>query len=269
MKKCMTTFLFIIVFLLGLGLLLYPTVSDYWNTLHQSKVISEYEAAADELDGTEYTEWLADAEKYNDDLRRGHALSADVYDRLLDVSGNGIMGYVEIPAIDVSLAVYHGTDESVLQIAAGHIERSSLPIGGEGTHSVLTAHRGLPSAKLFTNLDKLVNGDRFHVRVLDERLTYEVDQVEVVLPHQVDALQIEGGKDLCTLVTCTPYSVNSHRLLVRGHRIENEPDVRVIDISADAGRFHPLVISVPLIVLLFILIQIFRRARSSASVFGR
>ena len=170
------------------------------------------------------------------------------------------MGYIEIPGINCSLPIYHGTDESVLQIAVGHISWSSLPTGGESTHCVLSGHRGLPSAKLFTNLDKLTEGSVFMLRVLDEVLTYEVDRILVVLPDEVDALQIVEGEDLCTLVTCTPYGINSHRLLVRGHRIENIEAARTARVTADAIQVEPLIVApavaVPFLLLLVILLLV-------------
>ena len=178
------------------------------------------------------------------------------YHSLLDVSGTGIMGYVEIPVINCALPIYHGTEESVLQIAVGHLEWSSLPVGGEGSHSVVSAHRGLPSAKLFTDLDQLAVGDTFMLRVLDEVLTYEVDQILIVEPQEIEALKIEEEKDYCTLVTCTPYGINSHRLFVRGHRVENAEGARVVKVTADAYQVEPMLvvpfIGVPLAILAFI-----------------
>ncbi len=227
-KGMLTTILLILIFLVGLSLLLYPTVSDYWNSLHQSKAIVEYAENVANLDEEHYTEILQAAKEYNERLRqkenRYRMTKEDrkEYNSMLNLSGNGIMGYIEIPKIKVTLPVYHGTEDSVLQIAVGHVEWSSLPIGGAGTHSVISGHRGLPSAKLFSNLDKLAIGDIFVVRVLNETMTYEVDQILVVLPEEIKSLEIEPDKDYCTLVTCTPYGINSHRLLVRGHRIESE-----------------------------------------------
>ena len=219
------TLLLVLILLVGLSLLLYPSVSDYWNSLHQTRAIAAYAEEVANLDNDAYDQLWQDAASYNQSLltRSNTYLLSDEqkaeYARLLDVSGLGIMGYIEIPEIDVSLPIYHGTGESVLQIAVGHLEWSSLPVGGESTHCVLSGHRGLPSAKLFTNLDKLREGDTFMLRVLDEVLTYEVDQILIVEPQETAALQIEEGKDYCTLVTCTPYGVNSHRLLVTGQRI--------------------------------------------------
>ena len=220
------TILLVLILLVGLSLLLYPSVSDYWNSLHQTKAIATYAEDVANLNQNQYGEIWAAAERYNASLadRDNAYLLSDAqkeeYERLLNVSGLGIMGYIEIPSIDCSLPVYHGTEESALQIAVGHLEWSSLPVGGESTHCVLSGHRGLPSAKLFTNLDKLQMGDVFLLRVLDEVLTYEVDQILIVEPQETGALQIEEGQDYCTLVTCTPYGINTHSMLVRGHRVE-------------------------------------------------
>lgn len=230
MKKHLSTIALILVLLAGVSLLLYPTVSDYWNARHASKAVADYTQNVQALDQDAYDELLAAAEDYNRSLltrENGFFLTEEQqaqYESLLDISGTGIMGYIEIPSINVSLPIYHGTSDSVLQIAVGHLDWTSLPVGGESTHCVLSGHRGLPSAKLFTNLDQIVEGDTFIIRVLDEVLTYEVDRILIVEPEDVTALQIESGKDLCTLVTCTPYGINSHRLLVRGHRVETEQE---------------------------------------------
>ena len=248
-KKNRTTILLVVLLLAGLSLLLYPTVSDYWNSFHQTRAIATYAETVAELDNTQYDELWDAARRYNEALaRQGSVLRLSEaqkkeYESLLDVSGLGIMGYVEIPEINCSLPIYHGTEESVLQIAVGHIEWSSLPVGGESSHCVISGHRGLPSAKLFTNLDKLVVGDTFLFRVLDETLTYEVDQILIVEPQEVSALTIREGEDLCTLVTCTPYGINTHRLLVRGHRVENAETARTIRVTADAMQVEPLIVA--------------------------
>ena len=271
-KRSFSTIILILVFLVGLSLLLYPTVSDYWNSLHQSRAVSEYAEQVANLDDDRYAELWEAAKSYNENLsqkaNRYRFTEEDQaeYEALLNVSGNGILGYIEIPSIGCSLPIYHGVEESVLQIAVGHIEWSSLPVGGENTHTVLSGHRGLPSAKLFTNLDKLVEGDTFLIRVLDETLTYEVDQILIVLPEELDALQIEPGKDLCTLVTCTPYGINSHRLLVRGHRVENQAEAKTIRVTADAMQIEPIImaplVAAPmLLILLFVLLVSTRRRR--------
>ena len=266
-----TTFLLLVLLLAGLSLLLYPMLSDYWNSLHQSRAITSYAEQVAGLDTTQYDAIWAAAQDYNAALAdRGttyaltEAQTAD-YESQLDVSGIGVMGYIEIPEISCSLPIYHGTDESVLQIAVGHIEWSSLPVGGESTHCVLSGHRGLPSAKLFTNLDKLSVGDTFLLRVLDEMLTYEVDQILIVEPQEVDALAIEPGKDLCTLVTCTPYGVNTHRLLVRGHRVENTPEAKLVRATADAIQIEPLlvapIVAIPLLLLTLLILLLPKRQK--------
>ena len=242
MKKHLSTIALVLVLLVGLSLMLYPTVSDWWNSMHQSRAIATYGETVAELDHTRYDELLAGARAYNAALKNGPGRfmltdeERSTYEDVLDVSGTGIMGYIEIPAIGCSLPIYHGTSEGVLQIAIGHIEGSSLPVGGLGTHCVLSGHRGLPSAKLFTSLDKLVVGDTFMLHVLDETLTYEVDQILVVEPEDVGALELDPLADLCTLVTCTPYGINSHRLLVLGHRIETVLEKAPVAVTADAVR---------------------------------
>ncbi len=258
-RKHFTTILLVLILLTGVSLLLYPTVSDYWNSFHQSQAIASYVEAVAEIDNTDYEKMWQEAVAYNEKLKDNSGRwtptdeELEEYERLLNVSDTGIMGYIEIPKINVSLPIYHGTDEAILQIAIGHIPGSSLPVGGKGTHCVVSGHRGLPSAKLFTDLDQLEEGDLFMMRILDETLTYEVDQVRIVEPEELSDLEIDEDKDLCTLVTCTPYGINSHRLLVRGHRVENlkEDTIRV---TADAQQIDPVmvapVVAVPLILLL-------------------
>ena len=257
MKNRISTIVLVILFLAGVSLLLYPTVSDCWNSYHATRAVSDYARDVQRLDRSAYEKLWDDAVAYNQSLlARGtdYGLTdgqKQQYDRLLDIEGTGIMGYVEIPAIKLSLPIYHGTQDSVLQVGAGHIEWSSLPTGGAGTHCVLSGHRGLPSAKLFTNLDQLAEGDTFVLRVLNEALAYEVDQILIVEPEDLSALTIEDGKDLCTLVTCTPYGVNSHRLLVRGHRVASQPgDIRV---TSDAIKVEPLIVA-PLLALPVLLV---------------
>ena len=268
------TVLLVLVLLTGLSLLLYPSVSDYWNSFHQTRAISSYAGEVANLNEAQYDRLWAAAEEYNKQLqKRGNVysmseLEKEEYEKLLNVSGLGIMGYIEIPSINCSLPIYHGTDEAVLQIAVGHLEWSSLPVGGENTHCVLSGHRGLPSARLFSNLDKVVEGDVFMLRVLDEVLTYEVDQILIVEPQELDALQIVEGKDYCTLVTCTPYGVNTHRLLVRGHRIENLKDAKNVRITADAVQIEPLlvapIVAIPMLLLLLILLLLPVRPKKKA-----
>lgn len=274
MRNKLTTILLVLAFFAGLSLLLYPTVSDYWNSLHASQAVADYAENVRNLEAEKYEQVLQDARNYNQMLPYKHttfALSEEdkgAYDTLLDISGTGVMGYIEIPTINISLPVYHGTEDAVLQIAVGHLEWSSLPVGGEDTHCVLSGHRGLPSAKLFTNLDKLVVGDKFVMRVLDEVLTYEVDQILIVEPTDVSTLIIEVGKDLCTLVTCTPYGINSHRLLVRGHRIENQEEAQAIRVTSDAIQIEPLIVApavaLPMLLVLLMILLVSGGKKKSA-----
>jgi sortase A len=265
------TKLLVIILLVGVSLLLYPTVSDYWNSFHQSRAISGYTQAVENLNEEEYTEIKEAAIAYNESLigRTGSYELSDEekeeYESILDVSGTGIMGYVQIPSINVELPIYHGTDDSILQIAIGHLEWTSLPVGGESTHCVLSGHRGLKSARLFTDLDELVEGDVFTLTVLDEVLTYEVDQIRIVLPNEVNDLAIEEGKDYCTLMTCTPYGINSHRMLVRGHRIDNIESASSARVSADAVQIEPLIVApiVAIPILLVLLIGLLRPTKKS------
>lgn len=230
MKRKLGNILIGMIFVLGIACLLYPSVSDWWNRLHQSYAVASYMEMVDQ-ESADYTGLKEAAEEYNsklvNDLNRWTFTDKESaeYERLLSATENGILGCIEIPQIDVSLPIYHGTEESVLQIAVGHMKGSSLPIGGEDTHSVLSAHTGLPSAKLFTDIDQLEVGDYFMLRILDETLTYEVDRIAVVEPKEMEYLAIEEGKDYCTLLTCTPYGINTHRLLVRGHRVENRKEL--------------------------------------------
>ena len=265
-KSNFTTVILILVMIAGLSLLLYPSVSDYWNSFHQTQAIATYAEEVSGLNEVEYDRLWAEAQEYNEKLAKQDSIfmlpeaQKKEYTKLLDISGTGIMGYIEIPSIRCSLPIYHGTEESALQIAVGHLEWSSLPVGGESTHCVLSGHRGLPSAKLFTNLDQLKEGDVFMLRVLDEVLTYEVDQILIVEPQETGALTIEKGKDYCTLVTCTPYGINTHRLLVRGHRIENLEDANSIYVTADAMQIEPLIVApvlaVPILLLLLIAVML-------------
>lgn len=269
-KNNFITVLLVLILLAGVSLLLYPSLSNYWNSMHQTRTIASYAENVANLDNQRYDELWKAARKYNQSLaseKNGFQLSdsrRQQYEQLLDVTGTGIMGYIEIPEINVSLPIYHGTEDAILQVAVGHLEWSSLPVGGMSTHCVLSGHRGLPSAKLFTNLDKLQEGDTFVLRVLDEVLTYEVDQILIVEPQEINALQIEKGKDYCTLVTCTPYGINTHRLLVRGHRIEN-PEESSIRVTADAIQIEPMlvapIVAIPILLMLLILLLIPKKPR--------
>ena len=227
MRKHIITVFTVLLFLVGLSIILYPSVSSYINERNQSRIIAQFDAALLSLDDETNRKLLAAAHEYNRELRenpnRYHFTAEQKarYHEMLNVTGNGLMGHIEIEAIGVRLPIYHGTDESVLQIGAGHLEWTSLPVGGPGTHSAITAHTGLPSAELFTKLDRLKLGDTFVIRILNEEFTYAVNQILVVEPSDISALNIETEGDYCTLITCTPYGINSHRLLVRGIRIPN------------------------------------------------
>lgn len=270
-KSSFVTAILIAALLAGALLLLYPTVSDYWNSFHQSRAIASYAEQVADLDDTTYDQIWADARAYNETLDNSTSRfvmteeQKKIYEALLNIADNGVMGYIEIPKIKCNLPIYHGTDEAVLQIAIGHVQGSSLPAGGESTHCVLSGHRGLPSAKLFSDLDQLTEGDVFLLRVLDETLTYEVDQIRTVLPNELDDLAIEEGKDYCTLVTCTPYGINSHRLLVRGHRVENQASASTIRVTADAMQIEPLLIAplvaVPMLLVLLVMVLIPHRTK--------
>ena len=272
MKKVLPVLAVVLIFVLGLGIMLYPTIANYVNARSQTVAIDHYEEAA-RANAAYYEGLLEQAQAFNREIFENGGLvnltdeQKAAYETLLNLNGDGVMGYIEIPEIDCSLPIYHGTEESVLQVAVGHLEWSSLPVGGEGTHCVLSGHRGLPSAKLFTNLDKLAVGDTFLLRVLDEVLTYEVDQILIVEPEQVDALGIMPGEDYCTLVTCTPYGINTHRLLVRGHRVENTPEAARMHVTADATQFDPLlvapVLAIPVLLLLLMILLVPKRRRKS------
>ena len=259
MKKHLSTILLVLVFLVGLSVVLYPTVSDWVNRRNASRALVSYDETVNALSDADYEACFAAADDYNRRLAatenafyKPELVSG--YEQTLDLSGTGIMGYITIQKIGVELPIYHGTGEGVLQVAAGHLQGSSLPVGGAGTHAVISAHRGLPSAKLFTNLDQLEVGDTFTITVLDRVLTYEVDLISIVLPNETDLLQPAPGKDYLTLMTCTPYGINTHRLLVRGHRVETVENQKHIRVTADAVRVQPAVVApllaVPLLVLL-------------------
>ena len=254
----MLTVILIAALVVGLGLLTYPSLSDYWNSFHQTRAVMSYAEKVASMDAEEYERILNDAREYNARLAgRGinwvmSETEREAYRNQLDISGNGVMGYIRIQKIDVMLPVYHGTDENTLQVSIGHLEQSSLPIRGETVHSMMSGHRGLPSAKLFSDLDKLREGDTFTVTVLNETTTYEVDHIWIVEPADLSHLVLENGKEYCTLITCTPYGINTHRLLVRAHRIENANGGAMV--VADAIQIKPVFIApflaIPLLLLL-------------------
>lgn len=265
MKKHLSTILLVLILLVGLSLLLYPTFADWWNSFHQTQAIASYDEIMANMSDEDYSHLFEEALAYNRKLAAMdyplmyHDEIPGYYD-MLNVTANGVMGYISIEKINVQLPIYHGTSESVLQVAVGHVEGSSLPTGGEGTHCVLSAHRGLPSARLFTDLDKMEVGDTFVLTVIDRTMTYQVDQILIVQPHEVNALYAVDGEDHCTLVTCTPYGVNSHRMLVRGTRIENEKQQREIRVTADASIIEPVLVApfvaAPILLALLVILML-------------
>ena len=236
MKKKIINVIIALLFVIGLSLVIYPSFSNYWNQRHQTRAIAGYEEKVEDLTEKQYEKL------WNDDEKK-------IYNETLDVTSTGMMGYVEIPKINVSLPIYHGTDAEILQIAIGHIPGTSLPVGGESTHCVISGHRGLPSAELFTDIDQLKIGDTFMLQILDQTLYYEVDQIKTVLPTEKDDLKIVEGQDYCTLMTCTPYGVNTHRLLVRGHRI-NKTNLRI---RRDLVKTDPVLLDIFWIALAIII----------------
>ena len=259
-KNSLINLILVLIFLVGLSLLLYPSFSDYWNSFHQSRAIMSYLEDVGGMESAEYDAVIARARAYNDAIDKESFRwflsdeEREDYNSQLNVSKGGSMGYISIEKLHVQLPIYHGTDESVLQTSIGHLDWTSLPVGGESSHSVLSGHRGLPRAKLFSDLDKLTEGDVFTLNILNETLSYQVDQIRVVEPQDVTDLQIVPGKDYCTLVTCTPYGINTHRLLVRGHRVDNPMgDAKVV---ADAMQINTIYVvpfvAVPMLLLLLI-----------------
>ncbi|MBE6859387.1 MAG: class C sortase [Ruminococcus sp.] len=259
-SSLITTIIFTIMLFVGLLVMLYPIISNWWNSRVQSRAIANYEMAVNDMDDGEAEAMIAEAVDYNSKIVRlespftNYEQVAGYYD-ILDISGTGIMGYISIPSIQVEIPIYHGTSKSVLNVAAGHLEGSTIPVGGPTTHSVISAHRGLPSAKLFTDLDRLVVGDIFTINVLGEVYTYEVEEIHIVLPHEMDKLLVVPGEDIVTLMTCTPYAVNTHRLLLRSHRIDTKyvSDAKVV---SDATKVDPMlvvpILSAPMVLLLIL-----------------
>ena len=260
------TFILVVVFLLGLAILFYPNFSNYWNSTRQTKVLANYSETVNALTQAEHDRIWQEAVAYNMELAARPTVfnlgpeQKARYDSMLKPGTTGVLGEIEIPSIDVILPIYHGTEESVLQMAAGHLDWTSLPTGGPSTHCVLSGHRGLPTARLFTDIDKLIEGDYFMLRILDEVLTYEVDQILIVEPQDVQPLEIVPGEDLCTLVTCTPYGINTHRLLVRGHRIPNLDTADAMRITSEAVQIEELIVApivaIPIILFLLLLLMI-------------
>lgn len=265
-----TTIILVTLLVVGLCLIGYPSFSDYWNSFHQSRAIMSYAETVANMDQDKYDALIQAAEDYNAALAKTGINwqmtdeQQEKYDSLLNFDGTGNMGYINIPKINVELPIYHGTSDSVLQTSIGHLEETSLPVGGESTHTVLSGHRGLPSAKLFTDLDQLQEGDTFTLNILNQTLTYEVDQIRIVEPTDLSDLQIVDGKDYCTLVTCTPYGINTHRLLVRGHRIANQNGEA--EVIADAIQIRPIYImpfiAIPIILFLIIAVLVLPKRRS-------
>lgn len=258
MKKNKSTIILILVFFVGLSVMLYPTISDYVNQRNQSRAVASYAQDVDKMTDADYSAYFDAADAFNaqvaaneNALYRPDQLTG--YNDTLDITGTGIMGYITISKIGVELPIYHGTGDGVLQIAAGHLEGTSLPVGGASTHAVISAHRGLPSAKLFTNLDQLEVGDTFTITVLDRVLTYEVDKISIVLPTETDELKIAEGKDYVTLMTCTPYGINTHRLLVRGRRVETPDQYKHLRVTTEALKIEPIIVA-PIMALPMLLI---------------
>lgn len=260
-KSSRSNLLLILIFVVGLSLLLYPSVADWWNSFHATRAITAYDESVAEMTAAQFDDVRREAQEWNAYLAEHYGTVRDLepedvprYESTLAVSDTGVMGYVEIPTAGIKLPMYHSVDEPVLQIAAGHIPSSSLPVGGETTHCVLSGHRGLPSARLFTDLDRVVEGDLIRLHVLDQTLTYEVYQILTVLPQELEALQIRTGEDLLTLVTCTPYGVNSHRLLVQARRVEvDDTDARLV---TEARQIDPVTVmpfvAAPLLIALLL-----------------
>lgn len=272
MRNRIVNIILVILLLVGLGLLLYPSFSDYWNSFHQSQVIAHYAEDIANSDDERYAEILEKADDWNRRLAAGEIIERktlsdeeiEEYNTILDPLGTGMIGYIEIPTIGCFLGIYHGTSEAVLQIATGHLEWSSLPVGGESTHTVISGHRGLPRAKLFSDLDKLRPGDEFEIFVLGETYTYSVDQINIVEPSDMSTLSVVPGEDYCTLVTCTPYGVNTHRLLVRGTRVETILD-NTLHFTSEAMQLDTVLVAAVLAIpiLLLLIVYIFVSGASS------
>ena len=276
MKNNKIGILLVLMLFVGICGLLYPSVSQYWNSKTQTRAVENYREILNSLRPEDYEAYFREAEAYNNELSKLSSPLLDYrklkgYNSLLNISGNGVMGYVSIPKLGVELPLYHGISAEVLNVACGHLEGTSLPVGGKNTHCVLSAHRGLPHAKLFTELDKMEVGDTFTITVLDRTITYQVDQIKVVRPEEIDDVQIVPGEDLCTLLTCTPYGVNSHRLLVRGTRIENAAPV--LHVTSNAYRIDSLVatpvVAAPILLILLVVLMVKYRDKGSKPLISK
>ena len=263
MKSKKSTIILLVSFFIGLSVLLYPSISSYWNSKTQSEAIVDYESMLSQYKPEDYTAIFAEAEDYNKKLSELDEPLVEhnrlpEYNSILNIGGTGMLGYITIPKISQELPVYHGTSDGVLSVAVGHLQGTSLPIGGENTHCVVSAHRGLPTAVLFTHLDRMEVGDTFYFTILDRTITYEVDQIRIVEPDDTSLIQIKDGKDYCTLLTCTPYGINTQRLLVRGHQIDAS-QTRNLYVANEAYRIEPLVVmpivALPIIFVLLIYVM--------------
>lgn len=276
MKRDKVGIFLVLMLFIGVCVLLYPALSQYWNSKTQTHAVDNYQDILDSLQKEDYTKYFEEADHYNIALRNLDVPLLEYsqlteYNQILNVSGTGVMGYITIEKLGVELPLYHGTSDSVLNIACGHMEGTSLPIGGESTHSVLSAHRGLPHAKLFTDLDKMEVGDVFTITILDRILTYQVDQIKVVNPNEIDEVHIIDGEDHCTLLTCTPYGINSHRLLVRGTRIENAAPI--LYVTSNAFKIDSLVatpvVAAPILLVLLIVLMVKYRDKGSKPLISK
>ena len=276
MKNNKIGIILVLMLFVGVCGLLYPSVSQYWNTKTQTRAVENYQEILASIEPEDFDKYFEQADKYNQDLNEINQPLINYgklqnYQEILNIAGNGVMGYVTIPKLSVELPLYHGISADVLNVACGHLEGTSLPVGGESTHSVLSAHRGLPHAKLFTELDKLEIGDTFTITVLDRTVTYQVDQIKIVRPDVIDDVQIVQGEDLCTLLTCTPYGVNSHRLLVRGTRIENAAPV--LHVTSNAYRIDSLVatpvVAAPILLFLLVVLMVTYKDKGSKPLISK
>ena len=276
MKQNKIGLILVLMLLIGVCGLLYPSVSQYWNSKTQTRAIENYEEILNSLNPAEFEAYLKEAEDYNTALAELSSPLTDYrqltnYNQILNVSGSGVMGYISIPKLGVEIPLYHSVSAEVLNVACGHLEGTSLPVGGEDTHCVLSAHRGLPHAKLFTELDKMELGDTFQITVLNQTVTYQVDQIKVVRPDESGDIQIIEGQDLCTLLTCTPYGINSHRLLVRGTRIENAKPI--LYVTSNAFKIDSLVatpaVAAPILFVLFIVLMVKYRDTGSRPLISK